>query len=203
LETARNTITVRSAQEKLLAEQRSGRDGGFARRHIRTGAWNDTNISCLFFPAAVRVGYDPDVIWQELRERIDQLGMPNGFIKDNPHGIENLSTVPNTLQEMMLQSHEGIIRLFRVWPKKTHPNASFDNFWACGAFRVSAALCNGAVSDINITSSKGQVCVLENPWPGRPVMVKRLPSGRSDVYTGLRLTIPTHPEEVLSIHLDG
>lgn len=199
LEMARNTITVRSAQEKALAVKRAAANGQFAGRHIKTGAWNDTNISCLFFPAAVRVGYDPEIIWQELKNRIEQVGMPNGFIHDNPHGIENLSTVPNTLQEMMLLSHEGIIRLFRVWPRKSHPNARFEKLWAYGAFQVSAALCNGTVTDLKITSCKGQDCVLENPWPGKPVQVIREPSGQQDVFVGARFYIPTHQGETLLI----
>ena len=46
-------------------------------------------------------------------------GIPNGFLKENPHGIEQLNTIPDAIQEMMLQSHEGVIRIFPVWPRKS------------------------------------------------------------------------------------
>ncbi|MDR1592909.1 MAG: hypothetical protein LBS43_00315, partial [Prevotellaceae bacterium] len=67
--------------------------------------WIDGNGSNSFFPAAVRVGYNPDVIMQQLR-RYTEHACPNGFQLDNPHGIENLSTVPNTVNEMLCMGHQ-------------------------------------------------------------------------------------------------
>ncbi|MDD2442193.1 MAG: hypothetical protein PHG76_08765 [Eubacteriales bacterium] len=194
LETARNTIAVRSEQEKRLAEywlRQNPPDGGS--RHVRTGAWNDGNISCLFFPAAVRVGFDPDVIFDELVTRVATLGLPNGFFDRNPHGIENLSLVPNTIQEMMLQSHEGIIRIFPVWPRRTHPNARFANLWANGAFQVSASLRAGTVCSVSIRANRDGELVLQNPWPGHVVSVGSHP------VSGDRLTIPVKAGDVLAI----
>ena len=75
--------------------------------------WIDNNGSNSFFPAAVRIGYDPDVILEQLSIYTDHT-YPNGFQLGNPHGIENLSTVPNTINEMLLQSHEGFLRFFPV-----------------------------------------------------------------------------------------
>ena len=69
-----------------------------------------------------------------MRDMILNRGIPNGFLKENPHGIERLNTIPDAIQEMMLQSCEGIIRIFPVWPRAEHPNASFRNFRAWGGF---------------------------------------------------------------------
>ena len=63
-----------------------------------------------------------------MRDMITYRGIPNGFLKENPHGIEQLNTIPDAIQEMMLQSYEGVIRIFPVWPRKKHPNASFRIF---------------------------------------------------------------------------
>ena len=92
--------------------------GGVQNPHFyKAGAFNASNLSCLFFTAAVRVGYDPKIIWKEMRDMILNRGIPNGFLKENPHGIEQLNTIPDAIQEMMLQSCEGMIRIFPVWPK--------------------------------------------------------------------------------------
>ena len=64
----------------------------------KAGAFNASNLSCLFFTAAVRVGYDPEIIWKEMRDMILNRGIPNGFLKENPHGIEQLNTIPDAIQ---------------------------------------------------------------------------------------------------------
>lgn len=198
LETARNTIEIRAIQEKGMAEYQEKQKES-KNKPLKTGAWNDGNISCLFFPAAVRVGFDPEIILSELKDRIQQLGMPNGFIRYNPHGIENLSTVPNTIQEMMMLSHERIIRLFRVWPRQTYPNAQFEKLWAYGAFQVSAALSDGVVCDVQAYSHRGQTLVLENPWPNHMVTITRYPSEKQLTISGERLSIPTEIGETIQI----
>lgn len=209
LETARNTIHLHALIENNLAEYRGEHDTGADdldnergeedAHYRKSGAWNAMNLSCLFFPAAVRVGYDAEVIWQELRERILHRGLPNGFINRNPHGIENLSTVPNTLQEMMLQSQEGIVRIFPVWPRKQHPKAAFQNFWACGAFQVSAELVQGEVEEVLVTSHKGHALVLENPWPGSPLRIYHVQTGKEEVRTGEHLKVEMFAGEKIRI----
>jgi hypothetical protein len=195
LETARNTIAVRAHQEKKMFELGIDPKG----RNTKTGAWNDGNLSCLFFPAAVRCGYDPEEIWAELRDRILTLGLPNGFIAKNPHGIENLSTVPNTIQEMMMLSHEGIIRIFRVWPRAAHPDASFSRLWAAGGFQVSAALSAGKVSPVEIVSRAGRRCVVENPWPGHTAVVRSLFGRDCGSFAGGRIEFDTDPGESFTL----
>ena len=179
LTAARNTVHALSCMEEGLGRLNSQNNASNNRyerpithsHFYRAGAWNASNLGCLFFPAAVRVGYDPEAILNELRQLITYRGLPNGYIDRNPHGIENLSTVPNTIQEMMLLSHEGVLRFFRVWPRKSQPNAAFEGLWAYGAFVVGAALQNGEVSSIHIESKKGLTCTVENPWPGKIVRV--------------------------------
>ena len=69
--------------------------------------FNASNLSCLFFTAAVRVGYDPKIIWKEMRDMILNRGIPNGFLKENPHGIERLNTIPDAIQEMIFAKLRG------------------------------------------------------------------------------------------------
>ena len=161
----------------------------------KAGAFNASNLSCVFFTAAVRVGYDPDIIWEEMREMIIHRGIPNGFLKENPHGIEQLNTIPDAIQEMMLQSYEGIIRIFPVWPRAKHPNASFRGFRAWGGFEISASLKNGDVNEIIVCSHKGHNCKIENPWPGQNVKVVYEYSQTEEVHFGELLEIELHKEE--------
>lgn len=128
--------------------------------------WISFNGSSSFFPAAVRVGYNPDVILEKLHELEFH---PNGIIHNEGHMLENCSVVPNTVDEMLLQSHEGILRLFPVWPRNR--DAQFHTLRAYGAFLVSAAIRSGVVKDVVIVSEKGRPCVVQNPWPGSRIQL--------------------------------
>jgi hypothetical protein len=154
--------------------------------------WHDLNGANSFFPAAARVGFNPRVILRELR-RYSTTGMsPNGFSARNPHGIENCSTVPNTVNEMLMQSHEGVIRFFPCWPKDQ--NARFGTLRARGAFLVSAELKNGIVTGVKILSEKGRDCTVQNPWSGKRVRL----AGR-ETLTGDRFTFKTRPGETIEL----
>jgi hypothetical protein len=161
LEAARNFLEIRIAQEEHYDDWGIGNLPEKIGRFRKKAAWLDENHSCIFFPAAVRIGYDSEKILAALRMLIENWGLPNGYIRDNPHGIENLSTIPNTVQEMMLLSHEGVLRFFRAWPTQSLPNANFRDLRAYGAFRVSARLEGGTVKDVCIFSDKGRPCSVE------------------------------------------
>jgi hypothetical protein len=158
--------------------------------------WRDGNAMNSFYPAAVRVGYEPETILRELRAMIEAIGLPNGFIKDNPHGIENCSIVPATINEMLCMGHQGVLRLFAVWPR--YRNASFRHLRIPGAFLVSATLCDGEVTDVSLRSERGQTCTVENPWEGGGVRIIR--DGKpAERVTGRRFVLKTHAGESLRL----
>ena len=203
LEIARNTVHIHALVENALGEHefRKAKETVITCKDphfYKAGAFNASNLSCLFFAAAARVGYDPDVIWEEMRQMILHRGIPNGFLKENPHGIEQLNTIPDAIQEMMLQSHEGVIRIFPVWPAESHPEAAFRGFRACGAFEVSASLKNGIVDMVTVVSHKGHVCRLQNPWPEETAKVIRF-DGRVEMFSGDILEIQMQREESVGI----
>ena len=156
--------------------------------------WFDGNGMNSFYPAAVRVGYDPNTILDKLREMIKTRCQPNGFMKGNPHGIENCSIVPNTIDEMLCMGHGGVLRLFPVWPHNV--DARFGNLRAFGAFLVSAELKKGLVGPVTILSEQGRNCTMANPWPGRRVSVTR-GDGRIETASGSRFTLQTQVNERL------
>jgi hypothetical protein len=162
---------------------------------VRNG-WFDGNGMNSFYPAAVRVGYDPKVILAKLREMVATRCAPNGFMKGNPHGIENCSIVPNTINEMLCMGHKGVLRLFPVWPKDQ--DARFANLRAWGAFLVSAELKSGEVQYVEIKSERGRPCTIQNPWPGRSVTVTR-GNGRIETVSGPRFVFETQIDEKLRL----
>ena len=157
--------------------------------------WSDFNGTNSFFPAAVRIGYSADTILSHLR-RYALNCYPNGFILDNPHGIENFSTVPNTINEMLCSGHQGVLRVFPVWPGAV--DARFSNIRIHGAFLVSAALKNGIVSPITIYSEKGKSIEFENPWPQQTMQIQRNGNGKK-IISGKRIQINTKPGEFLTL----
>jgi len=168
-----------------------------SRNTIRSmNRWIDGNGMNSFFPAAVRVGYDADLILSELRTMIKKVGSPNGFTLGNPHGIENCSIVPNTVNEMLCMSHQDVLRLFPVWPKDK--DARFGNLRAVGAFLVSSELKQGQVQYVRIRSEKGRSCTIQNPWENGKVVVFR--NGiEAESVEGARFMLQTRNNEEIYI----
>jgi hypothetical protein len=87
---------------------------------------------------------------------------------------ENLS-LPAVLNECMLQSYSGVLRLF---PNTRRLGAArFENLRAAGAFLVSASWDGKAVSPVIILSEKGMPVRMANPWGKSGVRVTRLRDG--------------------------
>lgn len=140
--------------------------------------WSDYNGTNSFFPAAVRVGYNPDSILAHLNT-YSQHTYPNGFQRGNPHGIENLSTVPNTINEMLCMGHQGVVRVFPVWPRDK--GASFCRIRVEGAFLVSGELKSGEVTSLTLFSEKGRDLILKNPWEQEKMEVINKTTGKTIV----------------------
>jgi alpha-L-fucosidase 2 len=95
-----------------------------------------------------------------------------------PMGIwtENLA-LPVVLNECMMQSYTGTIRLFPN-TRNLGP-ARFRNLRAAGAFLVSASFDGKSVSQVSLLSEKGKDVRLANPWKRSAVRVIRRRDGSS------------------------
>jgi alpha-L-fucosidase 2 len=78
-----------------------------------------------------------------------------------PFTLEGNFAFASAVQEMLLQSHSGIIEVFPAIPGSWH-DASFHQFRAEGAFVISANKENGKVKTITIVSEKGGELKLRN-----------------------------------------
>ncbi|MFD2162308.1 trehalose hydrolase [Paradesertivirga mongoliensis] len=165
---------------------------------INPGSWGNTlgNGIETSFPGAVRVGYNSEEILRYLKERIAAKSYPNLYITQDGGGIETLAAVPLTINEMLMQSYEGIIRIFPNWNKKK--DASFKQLRAYGAFLVSSNVKNGKIEYIRILSEKGRKCNVENPWPGRRVQLLRN-GGKAEMLEGEQLSFDTVENELIEI----
>ncbi len=119
----------------------------------------DDNGSNSYLPAGARIGVDPDFLIEGIHQNIKEFALPNRLFRHHGGGIEHLTTIPATINEMLMQSHQGVIRLFPCWNKKS--DVSFENLRADGAFLVSAELKNGVIISLKIKSLKGRTCTVE------------------------------------------
>ena len=94
--------------------------------------------------------------------------LPNGLFFWAGHGvyITEQVAVARFVNELLLQSVAGIIRLFPAWLAAT--NARFANLLAHGGFGVSAEQTGGKIGNVRITSTVGGLVKMVSPW-GRPL----------------------------------
>ena len=174
--------------------------------HREIKAWPEerwtANASSVphIFAAAARVGYDPDHILSMMRKRIEHSAYPNLWIFQFGGGIECSSGITAGLNEMLLQSHEKIIRLFPVWPKNVP--ARFGRLRAVGAFLVSSGYKAGNVQYVFIESEKGRDCTVLNPWPDKKVTLYRN-GGKTETMAGERFTFKTAKGEKIWLGPEG
>ena len=134
------------------------------------GRWSDGNGFATWYSACARVGHDPKAILAGLRNESEKHSMPNRLLSYGGGGIENCAGF-HAINEMLLQSHEGVLRFFPCWPKDM--DAKFGTLRAVGAFLVSAEILSGDVTGVKILSKRGKDCVVVNPWPGKKVNLVR------------------------------
>ena len=128
-----------------------------------------------------------DLAW--FKDEVRYCQLPNGLVNDRVRQVggryrdttnfdfmmrmgvwtENLS-LPAVLNECMLQSYSGTIRLF---PNTINLGpARFHKLRAAGAFLVSAAWDGKTVSMIEILSERGATLKMVSPWPATAVRVE-------------------------------
>jgi hypothetical protein len=85
--------------------------------------------------------------------------------------VENCG-IPLVINEMMLQSHGGVIRVFPAFDP--YRRASFRNLMARGGFLVSAEVDRGFVKWIQIKATVPGECRVRLPWPARAMKIQEI-----------------------------
>ena len=95
-----------------------------------------------------------------------------------PFTLEGNFAFAAGIQEMLLQSHTGVISVFPAIPA-SWKNVSFEKLRARGAFLVSARLQDGHVKEISVLSERGGRFRLRSPFEGGRFSVEGIAFTRS------------------------
>jgi alpha-L-fucosidase 2 len=104
----------------------------------------------------------------------DQSGKGYSNYRYRPFTLEGNFAAAAGLQEMLLQSYSGTIRIFPAIPD-SWKDVSFTTLRAEGAFLVSAKRLNGLTQHVKITAEKEGICRLENPFPNSSFKAEDVP----------------------------
>ena len=102
-------------------------------------------------------------------------------------GMEPISNYATAMNEMLLQSNEGKIRVFPAIPTAWFSEPLAFKLLARGAFVVSAEKDeSNSIKPIMIQSLKGNVCYIQNPWPGEKITISEI-IGNKKIPTSYKL----------------
>jgi alpha-L-fucosidase 2 len=100
----------------------------------------------------------------------DQSGKGYSEYTYRPFTLEGNFAAAAGIQEMLIQSYSGQIRIFPAIPK-TWKDVSFKSLRAEGAFLISAVRQEGLTQRVEILAEKGGLCRLEDPFCGERFQV--------------------------------
>lgn len=100
----------------------------------------------------------------------DQSGTGKSNFTYRPFTLEGNFAFAAGLQEMLIQSHTGTVKIFPAIPE-TWKDVSFKTLRTEGAFLISAKMKGGTVIEVDIVSEKGGQLRLKNPFHGHNIHV--------------------------------
>ncbi|NHE57898.1 glycosyl hydrolase family 95 catalytic domain-containing protein [Cyclobacterium plantarum] len=106
----------------------------------------------------------------------DQSGTGKSNFTYRPFTLEGNFAFAAGIQEMLIQSHSGVVKLFPAIPEDWK-SVGFEKLRTEGAFLVSAESIEGKVEEVIIYSEAGGVIPLINPFPNKDIAVK----GNADI----------------------
>jgi len=121
----------------------------------------------------------------------DQSGKGYSNFRYRPFTLEGNFAAAAGLQEMLVQSYSGTIRVFPAVPARWK-DISFRTLRAEGAFLVSAERKSGATQRVEIRAEKGGLLRIEEPFPKAADLVMGVDVHATKV-EGKDLIIPTSP----------
>lgn len=131
------------------------------RNTMNVANWGSVNSTPKAATMAARVQYDANSLVSKINSNVINKMKKNYYVDDNTHGWEKVGVV-EALNNMMVQSDDGIIKVFPVW-RENH-NGKFSTIREKGAFLVSSEMKNNVVQYIDVQSEKGTDLKLVVPW---------------------------------------
>lgn len=118
---------------------------------------------------------------------------PYDFMRPMGIWFENFG-LPVVINECLMQSYDGTIRLFPNWPLERP--AAFHTLRAVGAFLVSASCAEGRVGNVEILSEAGSPLKILNPWKDGACVLSNTGERKSD---GAVIELTTVPGETIRV----
>jgi hypothetical protein len=94
--------------------------------------------------------------------------------------------LPAVINECLMQSYNGIIRMFPNWPD--NKDAAFKTLRAAGGFLVSASIQDGVIQEISIICENDNEMQMYNPW-GADARVRVVSDGAEAILEGDVITM--------------
>jgi hypothetical protein len=160
------TDEIGATQTTDLALLARAKQTVFGLNKYQAKPWANTNGFCLSWPPAVRVSgqEDASTLIDAFANAILSTTGNNACVKNNGGMLENIGATV-AINDLLLQSHGGIMRFFPVWNATVLGAASFTTLRTYGAFLVSASVDNkNVVSPISLSSEVGGEVVFNSPW---------------------------------------
>jgi len=104
----------------------------------------------------------------------DQSGRGYSKFTYRPFTLEGNFAAAAGIQEMLLQSHRGAIRVFPAIPPEWRA-VSFTTLRAQGGFLVSARCTGPVMQQVDIKAEKGGICRLISPFSGKELQFEMAP----------------------------
>jgi len=150
--------------------------------------WISSGGLDMNFPAAGRTVPRGREAWllNLFTAKVNQTIGPNGYTECGAGGagLESIGALEG-IHSLMLQSHEGVIRVFPRWPAGSIYEASFQTLRANGAFLISARWDGAAVATpVMIHSEAGAACTIQNPFEGALCVVDQRTKDKVPTKTG-------------------
>ena len=164
--------------------------GWMARPYPYSNIWSDDAVQ------AARLGLGDEVL-KGLEHNINTYqNYPNGLTSDATGRFEFLGTHLSAINESLLQSYNGKIRVFPALPNDPTFVGRF-TLLANGGFLVSSECESGQIEYVAIKSLYGRIAMLMNPWINERVRVVRMADGVTVLRTSQRqFALQTKPESL-------
>ncbi len=104
--------------------------------------------------------------------------------------LEAMYVLACAMNESLLQSHDGIIR---IGPAVRETQKARFTLHAAGGFVVSAEIENGQPVWVSIQSLRGNLCIVENPWPQAFLWRE---GGEAGMFESKRIEFQTRQDEM-------
>ncbi|MFZ2656701.1 MAG: glycoside hydrolase family 95-like protein [Victivallales bacterium] len=114
----------------------------------------------------------------------DQSGTGKSKFTYRPFTLEGNFAFAEAVQEMLLQSHNGKVRIFPAIPY-SWKNVSFTNLRAEGALLITARQTQGSVCQVKVVAEKGGKERMEDPFKGKSFTTEKESADNVEVRDGV------------------